>query len=192
MIETLQFRPNPLGRQLRSERTQLIGVILPTLPNPVFAECLQGLGGLASQAGFKLIVMTTEYDTARERHAIETLRTQRVEGLILTVADAHAHPLLDALDRDSLLYVLMHNDTPHYPSVAVDNHQAAYDGVSHLIASGHRRVLMLAGSLAASDRAKSSAISATRRHSPITGSSRCRRWRSISTHPICPTQCSRT
>ncbi|AEA59871.1 substrate-binding domain-containing protein [Burkholderia gladioli] len=153
-IETLQFRPNPLGRQLRSDRTQLIGVILPTFANPVFTECLQGLDELASQAGFKLIVMTTEYDTARERHAIETLRAQRVEGLILTVADAHAHPLLDALDRDGLLYVLMHNDTPHRPSVAVDNRQAAYDGVSHLIARGHRRVLMLAGSLAASDRAR--------------------------------------
>ncbi|GAB7535228.1 substrate-binding domain-containing protein [Burkholderia sp. 3C] len=153
-IDTLQFRPNPLGRQLRSERTQLVGVMLPTLANPVFAECLQGLDELASQAGFKLIVMSTEYDTARERHAIETLRSQRVEGLILTVADAHAHPLLDALDADGQLYVLMHNDTPHRPSVAVDNRLAAYDGVSRLIARGHRRVLMLAGSLSASDRAK--------------------------------------
>ncbi len=153
-IEQLQFRPNPLGRQLRSDRTQLIGVVLPTLSNPVFAECLQGLDELASQAGYKLIVMSTEYDTERERHAIETLRSQRVEGLILTVADAHAHPMLDALDRDGLLYVLMHNDTPHRPSVSVDNRLAAYDGVSHLIARGHHQVMMVAGSLAASDRAK--------------------------------------
>ncbi len=153
-IETLQYRPNPLGRQLRSERTQLVGVVLPTLANPVFAECLQGIDELASLAGFKLIVMTTEYDAARERHAIETLRAQRVEGLILTVADADAHPLLDALDLDGPLYVLMHNDTLRRPSVAVDNRQAAYDGVSLLIARGHRRVLMLAGSLAASDRAR--------------------------------------
>ncbi|WP_323122147.1 substrate-binding domain-containing protein [Burkholderia alba] len=153
-IEALRFRPNPLGRQLRSDRTQLIGVVLPTLANPVFAECLQGIDERASQAGFKLIVMTTEYDAARERHAIETLRAQRVEGLILTVADADAHPLLDELDRDGPLYMLMHNDTPHRPSVAVDNRRAAYDGVRMLIAHGHRRVLMLAGSLAASDRAR--------------------------------------
>ncbi|ALK29863.1 LacI family transcriptional regulator [Burkholderia plantarii] len=153
-IETLRFRPSPLGRQLRNERTQLIGVMLPTLANPVFAECLQGIDELASRAGFKLIVMTTEYNAARERHAIDTLRAQRVEGLILTVADAHAHPLLDALDEDGLLYTLIHNDTPHRPSVAVDNRLAAYDGVRHLIARGHRRVLMLAGSLAASDRAR--------------------------------------
>ncbi|AOK30128.1 MULTISPECIES: LacI family DNA-binding transcriptional regulator [Burkholderia] len=153
-IDTLRFRPNPLGRQLRSERTQLIGVVLPTLSNPVFAECLHGIDELASRAGFKLIVMSTEYDTARERHAIETLRAQRVEGLVLTVADADAHPLLDALDDEGSVYVLMHNDTPHRPSVAVDNYRAAYDGVQMLIGQGHRRVLMLTGSLDASDRAR--------------------------------------
>ena len=100
------------------------------------------------------MLMTTQYDAERERHAIETLREHRVEGLILTVADADTHPLLDELDRAGLLYVLMHNDTVRRPSVSVDNRLAAYDGVRMLIAHGHRRILMLAGTLAASDRAR--------------------------------------
>lgn len=58
------------------------------------------------------------------------------------------------LDRDGPHYVLMHNDTQRRPSVSVDNRRAAYDGVRMLTARGHRRVLMLAGSLAASDRAR--------------------------------------
>ena len=153
-IDALKFRPNPLGRQLRGERTRLIGVVLPTLANPVFAECLLGLDELAAAQGFRLMLMTTQYDADRERHAIETLRAQRVEGLILTVADADTHPLLDELDADGPLYVLMHNDTKRRPSVSVDNHQAACDGVRTLIAHGHRRILMLAGTLAASDRAR--------------------------------------
>ncbi|MDI9701338.1 hypothetical protein QM312_35975, partial [Burkholderia cenocepacia] len=53
------------------------------------------------------------------------LREQRVEGLILTVADADTHPLLDMLDRDGSHYVLMHNDTQRRPSVSVDNRRAA-------------------------------------------------------------------
>ncbi|MEQ5838996.1 LacI family DNA-binding transcriptional regulator [Paraburkholderia acidicola] len=153
-IDTLNFRPSPLGRQLRGERTRLIGVVLPTLANPVFAECLQGIDDLAAAHGYRLMLMTTQYDADRERHAIETLRAQRVEGLILTVADADTHPLLDELDRDGLLYVLMHNDTARRPAVSVDNRLAAFDGVRMLIAHGHRRILMLAGTLAASDRAR--------------------------------------
>jgi DNA-binding LacI/PurR family transcriptional regulator len=153
-IDALKFRPNPLGRQLRGERTRLIGIVLPTLANPVFADCLQGIDELAAAQGYRLMLMTTQYNAERERHAIETLREHRVEGLILTVADADAHPLLDELDRAGLLYVLMHNDTVRRPSVSVDNRLAAYDGVRMLIAHGHRRILMLAGTLAASDRAR--------------------------------------
>ena len=129
-------------------------MILPTLANPVFAECLQGIDELAATQGYRLMLMTTQYDEDRERHAIETLRAQRVEGLILTVADADTHPLLDELDRDGPVYVLTHNDTVRRPSVSVDNRQAAYDGVRMLIAHGHRRILMVAGTLAASDRAR--------------------------------------
>ncbi|RKP52183.1 substrate-binding domain-containing protein [Trinickia fusca] len=153
-IEALQFRPSPLGRQLRGERTRLIGVVLPTLANPVFAECLQGIDDLAASQGYRLMLMTTQYDADRERHAIETLLAQRVEGLILTVADADTHPLLDELDRDGSLYVLMHNDTARRPSVSVDNRRAAFDGVRMLIEHGHEHVLMLAGTLAESDRAR--------------------------------------
>lgn len=153
-IDALQFSPSPLGRQLRGERTRLIGVVLPTLANPVFAECLQGIDELASNQGYRLMLMTTQYDAARERHAIETLLAQRVEGLILTVADADTHPLLDDLDRDGTLYVLMHNDTVRRPSVSVDNRRAAFDGVRMLIEHGHEHVVMLAGTLAESDRAR--------------------------------------
>jgi DNA-binding LacI/PurR family transcriptional regulator len=153
-IDALQFRPSPLGRQLRGDRTRLIGIVLPTIANPVFADCLQGIDELAASQGYRLTLMTTQYDAARERHAIETLLEQRVEGLILTVADADTHPLLDELERDGMLYVLMHNDTVRRPSVSVDNRRAAFDGVRMLIEHGHQRVLMLAGTLAESDRAR--------------------------------------
>lgn len=153
-IEALQFRPNSLGRQLRADRTGLVGVILPTLANPVFADSLQGIDDEASAAGYRLVLMTTQYDAVRERRAIETLREQRVDGVILTVTDGNSNPLLDDLEADSMPYVLAHNDTACRPSVSVNNRRAARDGVRLLISQGHQRILMLAGSLAASDRAR--------------------------------------
>jgi DNA-binding LacI/PurR family transcriptional regulator len=132
-IAALQFRPNALGRQLRAVRTRLVGVVLPTLANPVFAECLQGIDEAADADGYRLILMTTQYDTERENRAIETLREQRVDGLIVTVADADANPLLDTLDQAGLPYVLAHNDTRRRPSVSVDNRGAARDGVRRLL-----------------------------------------------------------
>jgi DNA-binding LacI/PurR family transcriptional regulator len=153
-IEVLDFMPSARGRQLRGVHTRLVGVILPTLANPVFVESLQGIDEAASASDYRLMLMTTAYDSAREHRAIETLREQRVDGLIATVADAESNPLLDELDRIGLPYVLAHNDTTCRKAVSVDNRRAARDGVRGLIERGHRRVLMLAGSFAASDRAR--------------------------------------
>jgi len=153
-ISALKFQPNALGRQLRAEHTGLVGIVLPTLANPVFAETLQGIDEAAGAAGYRLVLMTTQYDADREQHALETLRGQRVDGVIITVTDGNSNPLLDALEADHLPYVLAHNDTACRPSVSVNNRRAARDGVRVLVAQGHRQILMVAGSLNASDRAR--------------------------------------
>ena len=160
-IAATRYRPSALGRMLRAEHSRVIGVVVPTIANPVFGETLQGVDEGAAGAGYRLMLMTTEYDATRERTAIDTLLEHRVDGLILTVADARANPLLDELDEAGLPYVLTHNDAssetdrpPHRSSVSVDNFTAARDGVTQMIEHGHRRIWMLAGTLAASDRAQ--------------------------------------
>ncbi|WP_347556680.1 substrate-binding domain-containing protein [Robbsia sp. KACC 23696] len=156
-IEASDYRPSALGRMLRAEHSQVIGVVVPTIANPVFGETVQGIDELASAAGYRLMLMTTEYQTDRERAAIDTLRAHRVDGLIVTVADADANEALDALDRAGLPYVLAHNDAPAHSqrrSVAVDNFSAAREAVGEMIARGHTRIRMLAGTLSASDRAR--------------------------------------
>lgn len=152
-ITTLGFRPNLLGRQLRGSQTRLIGVVLPTLINPVFAECLQGIEEAAARAGYRTLVMTTGYQAEREERALDTLLAQRVDGLILTVAQAADHAYLDRLDREGVPYRLVYNQCPQRPCVSVDNRQAAREGVELLLAQGHQCLRMISGPLAASDRA---------------------------------------
>jgi len=158
-MDALQYRPNALGRQLRAEHTGLVGVVLPSLANPVFAECMQGIEDAASITGQRVMLMTTAYDREREARAIETMLEQRVDGLVLTVADAAANPHLDRLDAEHVPYVLAYNETagqariPARCSVTVDNRAAARDAICALLARGHRQIRMLTGTLAASDRA---------------------------------------
>ncbi len=158
-MDALHYRPNALGRQLRAERTGLLGVVLPSLANPVFAECMQGIEEAASITGQRVMLMTTAYDREREARAIETMLEQRVDGLILTVGDAAANPHLDRLDAEHVPYVLVYNDTvgqariPARCCVTVDNRAAARDAIRALLAQGHRQIRMLTGTLAASDRA---------------------------------------
>lgn len=156
----LDFRPNLLGRQLRAQRTHNLGVVLPTLAHPVFAECLQELTAVARTKEHGVVPVATGYDAAQEDGAVEFLLRQRVDALVLTVADAARSRVLDKLDREQVPYVLVYNQlAPRRPdavrpTVSVDNRAAARDAVAHLIALGHRRIAMVAGRFRQSDRAR--------------------------------------
>lgn len=152
-IAALDFQPNLIGRQLRTDKTGLIGVMLPTLSNPVFAECLQGIEETAAHCGYRVMVMTTHYQAKREQRALETLLHQRVDGLVLTVAHADNNPLLARVAKFDMLYVLAYNHCETHPCVAVDNRRAALEGVAMLLELGHQHIRMLTGNLDASDRA---------------------------------------
>ncbi|WP_035059091.1 LacI family DNA-binding transcriptional regulator [Andreprevotia chitinilytica] len=153
-IAALGFRPNLIGRQLRADKTGLIGVMLPTLSNPVFAECLQGIEQAALAANYRVLLMTTHYRADREQHALETLLNQRVDGMILTVAHAAQHAWLDRLEDLSVPYMLVYNQCDARPCVSVDNRAAAAQGVTELLLRGHRHIAMISGQLQASDRAQ--------------------------------------
>ncbi|KAF3996730.1 LacI family DNA-binding transcriptional regulator [Glaciimonas immobilis] len=154
-MKTLAFRPNFSGRNLRAGRSRTVGVVLPTFSNTVFAQCLQGLETVAREREYSVMVTATEYRQQDEAAAVELLLAHRVDGVILTVADAEASTTLDLLDHEKIPYVLVYNQPQQSvrPSVSVDNQLAAYDAVSKLIELGHRQIQMLAGHFHASDRA---------------------------------------
>ncbi|MRT31846.1 LacI family DNA-binding transcriptional regulator [Herbaspirillum sp. CAH-3] len=160
-IAELGFRPNFTGRNLRAGNSRTVGVVVPTLSNTVFAQCLQGIELAARALDYSVMFTTTEYLPEDESAAVELLLGHRVDGVILTVADAGANATLDLLERERIPFVLAYNQLAaadagtaiQRASVSVDNRAAACDAVTHLIALGHRRIQMLSGRFNASDRA---------------------------------------
>lgn len=153
--EQLGFRPNYVARQLRTQSTCIIGVMLPTLSNPLFSEQLQAMENVARAAGYSLMVATTDYDPERELAVLENMLRQRVDGLVLTVANARQSASLALLEHESLPVVLVHNPaaSAHFVTVSVDNQRAMYQATQHLLALGHTRIGMIAGPVQQSDRA---------------------------------------
>jgi LacI family transcriptional regulator, repressor for deo operon, udp, cdd, tsx, nupC, and nupG len=150
----LGYRPNASAQTLRTQRSKVIGVVLPTLRNPVFAECLEGIAAAAAGHGYSIIPVTTSYRLADEEAAVDSLASRSVDGMILVVANPAASPALRKLRVAKVPYVLAYNRHPRHPCVSVD-HEAAVAGVVHLlVARGHRRIAMVSGQLSASDRAQ--------------------------------------
>lgn len=147
-----KFRPSIIGQQLRRNRTGLVGVMLPSLANPIFADCIGGIEEVLDQHNKRVLLTTTQYDSTKEEQLIEILLRQKVDGLLLTVANTHDCRALAMLAEEKIPYALMYNHAPGYVTVSVDDRIAARDAVRHLVGAGHRRIAMLAGYLTASDR----------------------------------------
>lgn len=155
-IRQLGFRPNRMGRDLRVGQSRSIGVVLPTLANPIFADSAAGIQDAARDAGWTVLITSSDYETRHESAAVEGLLSEQVAGLIITVADPLHCRMLDALDDEHVPYVLFHNESPvaERSSVAVDNALAGRDAANALIAQGHKRLGMVAGHFSASDRSR--------------------------------------
>lgn len=147
------FRPNRLGSSLRSGSTHTLGLVLPTLSNPVFADCFEGAEMRARESGYSVMMTVTHYDPAQEAAAVQRLIDHQLDGVILTVANPRRSPVLKALKARGVSYVLAYNESDAHPCSAVDNHAAASDMISHLASLGHRRIAFISGPLSMSDRA---------------------------------------
>lgn len=154
VAQALGYLPNASARTLRTQRSRVIGVVLPTLLNPVFAECLQGIAQAAVAGGYAILPFATDYQIAQEDRAVHLLLAGNVDGMILVVSNPATSSALQRLAEAGLPYVLAYNRHPEHPCVSVDSEQAVAELVAHLASLGHRRITMVSGQLAASDRAQ--------------------------------------
>lgn len=150
----LSFTPNASARTMRTRKSRILGVVLPTLLNPVFAECLDGIAATADAAGYAIVPLVTDYEVRREAAAIDRLLARDVDGLVVTVANASRSRTLARLQSVHAAYVLAYNRHVRHACVSVDGEAAFSRSVDRLIALGHRRIAMASGTLAASDRAR--------------------------------------
>jgi DNA-binding LacI/PurR family transcriptional regulator len=150
----LNYLPNASARTLRTQRSRALGVVLPTLLNPTFAECLQGIARAAIAGGYAILPVTTGYRLDEEERAVQLLLAGNVDGLILVVSNPSTSKALARLRTAGTPYVLAYNRHADHPCVTVDSEAAVADAVARLVLLGHRRIAMVSGTLAASDRAQ--------------------------------------
>ncbi|SOC34865.1 LacI family transcriptional regulator [Rhizobium subbaraonis] len=137
----------------KAERRLVVGVLIPSITNPVFSSSLSSIENRMLIAGHGVLIAQSHYDPARELDAVSALLNEKPTGLILTLcsADRNSFPALPLPPT-----VLLHNrPTDRFPSaVTVDNFKAGRELAMLLRELGHERILFVSGSFIASDRAR--------------------------------------
>ena len=87
IAKSLGYLPKASARILRTQRSRVLGVVLPTLLNPLFAECLHGIASSATAAGYAILPITTDYQLEQEDRAVNLLLCSSLESMVLVVSN---------------------------------------------------------------------------------------------------------
>jgi LacI family transcriptional regulator len=144
----LGYRPNPIARGLKTNRSYTIGVLIPDLTNPLFPPILRGIEDRLDESGYTPLIANTDNDPERERIDWQAMRARQVDGIVAATA-RRDHELLDELAESGIPLVLVNRRAPDsgLPSATADDRKGIHLAVEHLTRLGHTRIAHVAGPL---------------------------------------------
>jgi DNA-binding LacI/PurR family transcriptional regulator len=153
-IEELQYEVNPVGRGLKSNKTNQVGVIVPSFNQVYFPAVLQGIHEAGIKYGYTILVFETNGDVDLEKQHVRFLQHSWSDGIILAsyangenISDRkYIRSLLESGNKKKLIPVVSLENVldPGIDAVVIDNRKAASTAVSHLISLGHRSIAHIA------------------------------------------------
>lgn len=149
------YVPDARAAALSSRRTGLVGLLVPTLSNSIYAAFAEAVQNRLQAAGRSLLIANTNYDEQLEGQIVRTLVESRVEGVIFTGyrRDAAIYQLLRHY-RIPFVVTWSVSRSPDVPAISFDNRDAARAATSTLLALGHRRIGLICGVSKLNDRAQ--------------------------------------
>lgn len=150
--KAMGYQQNTFARNLRKNRSNTIGVILPRLDSSFQSLVVAGIEKEANQREFNLIISQSRESFEKEKANISTMFNSRVDGLLISLAfDTEDIAHLDRFLSKKIPVVFFDRVKEHSDceciKVVIDNEKAGYDAVKHLIEQGCKRILFLGGNL---------------------------------------------
>lgn len=143
-IEQLKYRPNELARVFRSQRSRTIGLIIPYLYDPFFANCAHAVAAVAKERGFSVILTTTDENPDTEFVQVEQMLQRHVDGLVVIPAQRRQSQLTRAtFGRTPVVTFDRPVSDPGFDVVLVQNTAGSRRIAGHLIEHGHKRIAFM-------------------------------------------------
>jgi len=152
-MEICRYKYNALAKGFATKRSHTIGLIVPTITNPIFSGSTRGVQDFANEKGYHVVLGNSDYQYEKESTLIDVFRERQVDGLIITSTDLEGSALQNLL-KDEFPFVLLHSSVKKGPMscVGIDNFTGGYLATEHLVHLNHSRIGMLAGEFHFSDR----------------------------------------
>lgn len=140
-VRELNYRPNQVARGLRMGQTKTLGLLVADISNPFYARITRTIEHETEQAGYSLIVCSSDESEAREKRLLKMLLNRQVDGIIMTTT-LRDPKILEQLIPQRFPLVLVDRYLDGFESnfVGVDNAGAVETAISHLLENGHENI----------------------------------------------------
>jgi DNA-binding LacI/PurR family transcriptional regulator len=138
-IKELNYSRNLKAIQLANKHSNLVGVILPKIDLPYFSKIVEGLAEEARKLHLQLVLIQSNYETEKEREALELLRGHLMDGIIFC---SRAISLTEVRTYQEYGPIILLEDTDQndFYSISIPHDQAFSYGLEHLHSKGHKKV----------------------------------------------------
>ncbi|RNI29144.1 LacI family DNA-binding transcriptional regulator [Rufibacter latericius] len=142
----LNYQQNKLASSLRSGRTNVIGIIVPSLDTSFFSSVVHGIERVMNENGYSMLLFQTGESLAQEQKGIETFLQSRVDGIISSVSgEVDGKEFYEQISKRQvplLFFDRAIHELP-VPSVTIDDYRAGLVATEHLISQGYKQIVHL-------------------------------------------------
>lgn len=144
VAKRLNYSPNGIARNLVNQHSKTIGLIVPDISNPFFADIALAVIHTAEKAGYQTILSNSDWETRAQERQLQLMREQRVDGVILKpVQDAGDDMAYESLGLPAVL--LHYSGSKVVSCVDTDHEYGGYLITRHLLTCGCRHIAFVGG-----------------------------------------------
>ncbi|MEW5956302.1 MAG: LacI family DNA-binding transcriptional regulator [Chloroflexota bacterium] len=141
VVENLSYRPNRVARSLRVQKSNIIGLIVSDIQNPFFTAVSRAVEDFAYEHELSVFLCNTDENPKKEKLYLDLMRDENVAGVILSPTPRTADAFAEVANLQLPIVVIDRRvRNIEVDSVVIENVEAAYKIVEHLLDDGHQRI----------------------------------------------------
>jgi len=148
MAIQLDYKVNKIASSLRSGKTHVIGVLIPTAEHIFFGSVIHGITNLANRNGYDVLIYQSNETEEYEIKGINAFISARVDGILASIAKHttnYSHFKRVQQENIPIAFFDRNNDELGIPSVVIDDYLGGYQATGSLIDQGYRNIAHIAG-----------------------------------------------
>ncbi|WP_317855740.1 LacI family DNA-binding transcriptional regulator [Chakrabartyella piscis] len=145
-IKVLNYHRNPLASGLKSNKTMLVGIVIPDITDPFFPPIVKDLEQQLWEQGYQTLINNYNNDIELEKKQVRVLINQRIDGLIIASGAIDGAHIQEVLDKGIPVVMIdrLLSDVK-CDSVTTDNYYATYHAIQEVIQMGHTKIAIIRG-----------------------------------------------